>query len=513
MYLYWLWLSLPLLAAIPALTRLRALLAARRRGLVRGRAWPWLLIGLAAAQLIPWLALLAVHYPTQPSLPLAALALVLLMLAAARLARPGVHPALRGLGRRLPADGLALIEEEHRRAAKAGRPAPPSGLGLTAAPALAALVILTLAAPPRLVDLLLAALVMAAPLALVPYRWQWLQPLWLLLPLGVMAARALSAQAALPPGWWAQPAAGAPCAGLVRPVPGQPRAWCVGSDETVYYFDSRSGRVLRQWTVTEAARLFAASGSAAYVQQSPASGLVRVPLAGEPERLSILAPQFGAADDAGRLWIIDYGPELFLFAPGEAPRAMRRADGLLTNTAAAVRVSPAGDVWVGTVGGASVLRAGQAAWQTMSVDASAPAAVINFAFAPDGTVWMLWQPRPGYLGPNAWAASGLRPDGRWTHLPLGPDTGLDLPLAEDALAADGDGRVWFVSQSLPQRERYLGVVVPGEAPQVYSLGPFPYNGPWAYGGGLWRDTYGVIPDGAGGVLVYAGPEVPWRRLP
>jgi hypothetical protein len=191
---------------------------------------------------------------------------------------------------------------------------------------------------------------------------------------------------------------------------------------------------------------------------------------------------------------------------------MRRADGLLTNTAAAVRVSPAGDVWVGTVGGASVLRAGQSAWETVSVDANVPALVINFAFAPDGTVWMLWQPRPGYLGPSAWAASGLRPDGGWTHLPLGPDTGLDLPLAEDALAASGDGRVWFVSQSIPRRERYLGVVVPGEAPQVYSLGPFPFNGPWAYGNGLWRDTYGVIPDGTGGVLVYAGPEVPWRRL-
>ena len=74
-------------------------------------------------------------------------------------------------------------------------------------------------------------------------------------------------------------------------------------------------------------------------------------------------------------------------------------------------------------------------------------------------------------------------------------------------------RMLMLTANDAQRERYLGVVVPGEAPQVYSLGPFPYNGPWAYGGGLWRDTYGVIPDGTGGVLWYAGPEIPWRRLP
>jgi hypothetical protein len=511
-YLYYLWLSLPLLAALPALARLRALRAARRRALVRGRAWPWLLAGLAAAQLIPWLALLSVHYPTRPELPLAALALAGVMLIAARAARPGVHPALRGLERRLPTDGLALIEEERRRASRAGRLARPSGLGLTVLPALAALIVVIGAAPARVIDLGLAVLLMAAPLALVPYRWQWLLPVWLFLPLSVMSARAFTAQAGLPPGWWAQPVAGAPCAGQVRPVPGQPRAWCVGANRAVYYFDPRSGRVLGQWPVTEAARPFAVAGDFAYIQQSPASGLVRLTTSGEQERVSVLAPQNGAADATGRLWIVDFGPELFLFAPGEAPRPQRRADGLLNNTANVVRVSPAGDVWVGSAGGASVLPAGSSAWETHEVPAGVPVAVINFAFGLEGTVWMLWQPRPGYLGPNAWAVSGLHPGGGWTHLPLGPDTGLDVPLAEDALAATGDGRLWFVSQSIPARERYLGVVTPGAAPRIYSLGPFPYSGPWAYGSGLWRDTYGVIPDGAGGVLVYAGPEAPWRRL-
>jgi hypothetical protein len=498
---------------------LRALRAAHQRGLVQPRAGAWLLAGLAAAQASVWLALLAVLYPNRLEPPLAAIAGVVLMVIAVRAARPAVHPGLRGLRRPVPRDGLAIIEAEAHRAGALGRLALPGRAWLAVLPALALLAWLAIPAPHHWLDLGLLALLVPAPLLLVPYRWQWLLPLGLLLPLGVLLGRALSLQPVLPAGWWLSPLAGAPCPGLIRSVPGQPRAWCVDAAEHAYHFDARSGRVLDAWTVQEAARIFAAAPGAAWVQQIPAHGLVRLVPGAAPEQVHVLSAHQGAADPAGRLWVIDVARELWVLEPGGEPRPLRQADGLLSNTANQVRVSPAGDVWVGSIGGASRLPAGATlgapgtpgTWQTYTAPKGAPGAVLNFAFGPGNVVWMLWQPQPTSRVHFAWGISGLAPDGAWTHLDLSRQPPLERPLSENALAVDRLGRIWFVTQSLPQHERLLGVVAPGQPLALYDLGPFPTSGPHAYPGGQWPDSYGVLPDAAGGIIVYAGPEMPWMR--
>jgi hypothetical protein len=183
-----------------------------------------------------------------------------------------------------------------------------------------------------------------------------------------------------------------------------------------------------------------------------------------------------------------------------------------------VQVSPRGDVWVGSIGGVSVLPAGAAldasgAWRTLGAAQGVPGAVLNLAFGPEGSAWMLWTPRPGYSPGSDWGVSRLSPDGVFTHLPLGPRTGLDVPRAASPLAVDRYGRVWFVSQSIPLRTRTLGVAgpSPADAPALYPLGPFPTTGPNAYPGGAWPESYGVIPDGAGGILVYTSAGQPWLR--
>jgi hypothetical protein len=429
-----------------------------------------------------------------------------------------VHPGLRGLRRPLPRDGLDLIATEARRAAVLGRLALPGRAWLAVLPALALLAWLAAQAPARWLDLALLALLTPAPLLLVPYRWQWALPALLWLPLGVLAARALTLQPALPAGWWLSPLAAAPCPALLRAEPGQPHAWCVDPATRAYRLDALSGRVLDQWRVADAARVFAAAPGAAWVQQLPARGLVQLAPGAAPQPIAVRSAVQGAADAGGRVWVIDVGQQLWVVEPGAEPRRLRAAEGLLNNTASVVQVSPAGDVWVGSIGGASVLPAGAAldapgAWRRLGAPLGAPGAVLNFAFGPDGTVWMLWQPSPGYSPSSDWGVSGLAPTGAWTHLPLGPRTGLDLPRADNPLAVDGQGRVWFVTQSIPLHTRTLGVAdpEPGAAPALYPLGPFPTAGPYAYPAGAWRDGYGVIPDGAGGVIVYVGPAEPWRR--
>ncbi len=504
-------LALALLTTLPAAARLRALRRAHQRGLVRRPGWRWLLAGLAAAQAGVWLALLSLVYPTRLEWPLAALLALALTLAVARAARVHVHPGLRGLRRPLPRDGLELLEREQR----APRPLSPAWLAARLRPVLpllpAWLLIAGLSAmvPSRALGLLLLALVLAAPLLLVPYRWQWLLPLGLALPLTVLLSQALVLRPTLPPGWWTQPLTAARCPGSLH-LAGQ-TAWCVDAvTAQASAFQPGLGTLELRQTVPEAVRLFAANGPLAWVQQNPAQGLVRVGQ-GEPLPVRVGSAQVGAADPAGRLWVIDVSQELSVYAPDGAEQRLRSADGLLNNTASDVRVSPAGDVWVGSFSGLSVLRQGATAWQTIDRAAGVPGAIHSLAFGPDGSVWMLWQPLPGYGPLFDWGLSVLRPDGAWQHRALGPETGLDLSLSPDPLAIDGLGRAWFVTQSLPRHERTLGLAAPGQPVQLYPLGPFPAQGPYSYRGLLWRDTYGVVPDGTGGIILYRGPEQGWWR--
>ncbi len=504
---------LPILATLPALARLRRAQAAHTRGLLRPPGWHWLLAGLTAAQALIWLALLSLIYPTRLEWPLAALLALAVLVVAAHSARAHAHPGLHGLRRPLPRDGLDLIEREQRAARRPFRARLWARIQPVAPllPALLVLASLAALAPARWFSLALLALTLTAPLLLIPYRRLWLLPLGLALPLGVLLSQALVLRPSLPPGWWTQPLTTAHCLGALSLAGDPPRAWCVDVFRAqVAGFDPASGRLAVRADVPEAVRLFAANGPFAWVQQNPAQGLVRVGAEGV-RSIRVGSAQTGAADPQGRLWVIDVSQELSLYQPDGTEQRLRAADGLLNNTANVVRVSPAGDVWVGSFNGLSVLRAGAADWQTIDRAAGAPGVIHSLAFGPDGGVWMLWQPRPGYGVVFDWGLSALYPDGTWVHRALGPETQLELSRSEHPLAIDSQGRAWFVTQSLPRHERYLGLVTSGQPPQVYPLGPFPAAGPYAYSGPLWRDTYGVLNDGQGGIILYRGPEEGWWR--
>ncbi|MGH2522884.1 MAG: hypothetical protein ACRDH2_10315 [Anaerolineales bacterium] len=510
--LYWAWL-LPTLAALPALVRLREARAAYARGLVTARGWRWLLLALAAAQLLIGLTQLAVVYQTSLWLSVGGLPALGVMALALRAARAKVHPGLYGFQRPLPRDGLELIERERqlsrlRRTPLRWRLRP----WLSLLPAYSLLLYLALYHRERWPDFSLLALVATAPLLLIPFRRGWLAPALLSLPVIILIGQGVSLRASLPPGGWATPVTGARCTGQVRVVR-DARAWCANAwDRTIYQFDLQTGVLGLEARLPEAARVFAANARNGWIQQIPARGLIRVS-AGAAETVRVLSAQAGAADAEDRLWVIDVGQELWLYrAERRAP--VRSEDGLLNNTASVVKVSPSGDVWVGSISGASWLRAGTEQWQTLDQEAGLPGAVINFAFAPDGAVWLLWRARPGYGASSDWGVSQLAQDGALHHLELGPQTGLEAPRSEDALAVDGLGRVWFVTQSIPRREKFLGLATPqGDAPaELYSLGQFATTGPYAYGGtGLWQNSFGVVADGEGGILLYNGDAQPWRH--
>jgi sugar lactone lactonase YvrE len=505
--LYWTWL-LPALAVLAALSRLRYLRRAQRRGLIGPRAWRWMLVALAAAQSLIWLTQLALVYSTNFWLPSGGLLAVGLTLVALRAARADVHPGLRGFQRPLPRDGLDLIEREWW----ASRAVPLRGILLTL-PALGLLLYIATHHPARWFEFALLGVSFTAPVWLIPYRRLWAAPLLLAPPLVLLLGQALALRAALPAGNWAAPITGADCTGQMRVVAGSGQTWCVNAlTGKVYQFDLSTGVVNLEAHVPEGARVFAANASSAWVQQIPARGLVRVGPDGI-ETIPVRSARSGAADEDNRLWVIDAGTELSLYA-GSQQTLLRSRDGLLNNTANVVKASPDGSVWVGSIGGVSVWRGGAAMWTTFDRGQGVPGAVINLAFAPDGAAWLLWQARPGYGALSDWGVSLLTAEGVTRHLELGPQTGLEAPRTEDALAVDGYGRLWFVTQSIPRREKYLGLAWPTpEAPvELYSLGQFAGIGPYTYGGnGLWQNSFGVAADGVGGILLYNGEAQPWRR--
>ncbi len=503
--LYWAWL-LPALMMLATLARLRAFHHARRRGLVRPRGWRWLLIALVASQVVIWLSQLALVYQANPWLPGGGLMAVGVMLVALRAASPEVHPGLRGFQRPLPRDGLELIESERR----ARRPTALRD-ALFLLPALSLLLYLAVYHNARWLDFVLLGMVASAPLGLIPYRHHRVTPMWLAPPLVLLLSQSLSLRADLPPGRWSTPVGGARCTGQVRVILPQARAWCLNAlTGALYGFDLQTGVVSVEKHIPDGVRVLAANAAEAWVQQSPMRGLVRVTAEGL-EVIPAHNARQGVADPEGRLWMVDVGMELSLFADDQQT-VLRSRDGLLNNTANVVKVSPAGEVWVGSIGGVSVLRAG--GWQTYSREQGVPGAVINFSFAGDGSVWLVWQARPGYGALYDWGVSQLAETGSLRRIDLGPATGLEAPRLEDALAVDGQGRLWFATQSIPRREKYLGIVepAPNARVQLYSLGRFATAGPYAYGvSSLWQSSFGVVADGQGGILLFNGDAEPWRH--
>jgi hypothetical protein len=480
---------------------------AHQRELLHSRGWRWLLVALLAAQALPLIGQFTVVYKTSLALPSSGLITLSVLLFALRAARPAVHPALRGFRRPLPPDGLALIDTPPARR--------PYVLRFTfLLPALALLLYLAQHQPLRWLDCVLLGLMLTAPLWLIPYKQLWLAPAWLALPWVIWLGQAWAVRATLPPEAWAAPITGARCAGPLTVIRPEAQAWCLNAfTHHLYRFDLNTGRVTLSVVVPEGARVFAATAAEAWIQQHPARGLVRVNTEGQTP-IPAYNAHTGAASPDGRLWVIDVGQELTAYL-GEVATPLRARDGLLNNTANVVKVSPAGEVWVGSISGVSVLRAGR--WETYGHEQGVPGAVINLAFAEDGSVWLAWQARPGYSARSNWGVSQLLPDGSFRHMDLGGAIGLEPPRAEEALAVDGAGRLWFVTQTIPQREKFLGMVEDWASPttavpiQLYSLGHLATTGPYAYGGNLWHTTYGVLADGGGGVIVFNGEAEVWQR--
>lgn len=496
---------MPALAALATLVRWQAFQRARKRGLLGPTGWRWMLIALFAAQALIWQTQLALTYSTSIELPLGGLAALGMMVAALRGARAEVHPGLHGFQRPLPRDGLELIEREQR----GNRFASLGGLW-PVLPAWGLLLALAAYVPERGPDFALFGLTLTAPMWLIPYKKFWVTPVLLAPPLLILLGQALALRATLPPGQWATPLTGAHCTGAVMVQTGQ--AWCLNAATgAVYQFDVNSGVVNHETHVPEGARLFAATATHAWVQQVPARGLVRVS-APSAEFVPVLSAHSGAAEAAGHLWVVDVGQELSVETEDEF-RRLSSAEGLLNNTANVVKVSPQGEVWVGSIGGASVLRAGR--WHTYGPEVGVPGAVINFAFPPkpEGEVWLMWQARPGYSPLVSWGVSALTATGDvHSYLEVGALTGLEAPRTNDALAVDGEGGLWFVTQSIVKREKFLGRVNPDKHIEVYSLGQFATSGPYQYGGnGLWQNSFGVVADGTGGIILYNGDAHPWRH--
>jgi hypothetical protein len=154
-----------------------------------------------------------------------------------------------------------------------------------------------------------------------------------------------------------------------------------------------------------------------------------------------------------------------------------------------------------------VLRAGANNWQTLDRAAGVPGNVQAIAFGPDNTVWVLWLVPPQAAAFQAWGVSTLSSDGAWTHRAVGDEVQHGFSPSEDPLAIDGRGGAWVVTQQASPPQRVLIHAPAGRPAQAYPLSPLtPTNS-------IWRDPFGVVPDGAGGIYLYIGNDGWWRWRP
>jgi streptogramin lyase len=241
--------------------------------------------------------------------------------------------------------------------------------------------------------------------------------------------------------------------------------------------------------------------------QYPAKGLVLVEN-GQQMQIKINFARQGTVDTEGRLWVIDVTGLLWVRLPTGEWKRLSSSDGLLDNTANVVKTSPDGSVWVGSIGGVSLLSAGSFEWQHVVRNYELPGSVQDFAFTKDGKVWYLWEAASAYRLRVRWGVSHWQ-DFEWRHFELGVDTRLDYPTSNHAFTIDGLGRVWFVAPSYIQKNNYLGILEPNNGViSIYSLGPFdisktervPIPG-----------YTGVIDDGSGGIFVYNPKFSPLRH--
>lgn len=509
--LYWAWL-LPVLASLGALVRLRQFNSARRREMISATSRRWMFVAVASAQILIWLLWLTLVYETNIWLPLGGLAAIGLTLLALRAARIGTHPGLRGFQRPIPGDGFELILQEQRLS----RGGVPLRWRLTpwapVIPALGLLAYIAFYHPERWLDFTMLGLALTAPALLTPFRRQWALPGLLVLPTAVLLSKALTLQAELPPGAWAAPITGARCVKQLRVAASSAEAWCANaSNGAVYQFNLQTGVVSVERQVPEGIRVLAADEQQSWVLSFPSRNLVLLDAdATEPDLLSIKSAAYGAVDPEGRLWVINKAMELSVY-DGEEARRWDFHDGLLNNRINTIKMSPGGDLWAGSVSGVSWLAAGSDQWQTLDQKDGAPGSVINITFGGDD-VWLMWLKRTNGLNFD-WGVTALHPDKTMHHYWVGRQANLEIPTTEDALAVDGQGRLWFVTQSVVGRKKILGILTPEGDGSValYSLGRFDNSGPYAYGGSLWETSFGVVADGEGGIIVFNGGPDPWRR--
>jgi len=369
--------------------------------------------------------------------------------------------------------------------------------------------------PERWLNFALLGLVLIAPVMLTPFRKQWVLPALLILPMVVLLTRASSLQSALPPGTWAAPITGAQCVKQVRlaMTAEVTQAWCANaSNGTIYQFNLHTGVVNVEQRIPQGARLLTADTARGWVLSFPSRklSLLRTDAVGEPNPLPIQSAYYGVVDAEGKLWVVNKSMELSAYE-GEVRRVWDFRDGLLNNRINVVKLSPEGALWAGSVSGVSWLEAGSTEWQRLDQEAGVPGSVINITFG-DQTVWLMWLKRTNSMN-FEWGVTVIQADKTMNHYWLARQTGLDIPTIEDALAVDGQGRLWFASQSLLKREKYLGILTPeGDGlVKLYSLGRFDSSGPYAYGTSLWESSFGVVADGEGGIIVFNGGPDPWRH--
>ena len=224
----------------------------------------------------------------------------------------------------------------------------------------------------------------------------------------------------------------------------------------------------------------------------------------------VVCPNNGVVTADDRLWYVDCAEYLRVYSGDGLPETVTPRDGLMSYMAVNVDVLPDQSMWVGTFGGVRRRHPQTGQWQIYRSSAGSEAAVTHVAAAPDGSIWFLQTYLLGSPRQELWL-NGVHADGARSHVDLGtfvPNL-VVLRGSLDSIAVDALGRVWFTGISSGRREKVLGIVNPNGtlAYPIFSLGCYCTAGCYC----TPDPSFGVLPDGSGGIYLYNGLDEPLRH--
>lgn len=446
----------------------------------------------------------------------AALVLAYLMAWMLKAAGPGVNPGLLGFQWPLPTDGLDLIAREEQLANGGIHFGWRATFFAPIAPLLAAVVLAAALDLQRPLTWTAMAIAATAPLQLVVQKRTWLRTTSLVFAAMLLLIQAVNLREKLPEGLWITHWNATSC-NEVSALSSDGSAWCLNTQTgSIYHYELPWGSVLEEVGASDLRAIFAAGPDSAWVRKLPNTGLngggspVLYVEGDQQAERNLLNPRSGVVGANNDFWLLDSFARLWIIDDvNDRADERQRVQPDPPGTGLNLITGPAGEIWVLSTEAASTYDPTAGRWNSIGLDLELQGGITDLAMGPDDSYWLLQTELP--QGGRTWWVSHIRLDGYVQHLDLAALTGIGPPVrAQDAMAVDAKGRLWFLGQSGLDGQVYLGVLTESALTHFSALGPLIPATALGLGQSSF-EKYGLVEDGQGGIYLYMSSSEPLRH--